>query len=784
MNATESIADALPWAHGPYSIKRYGATITNCDTEPVQTPGCIQPHGALLVLRPSDLSILQASENTGRWLGQSPEQLLGQSVGAAIGPRREARLREFLASEPTECNPLHVFSVPAEAGGSPLDVSAQTIDGVVVLEFEATGRSGADAEPDYYAMIKKTVIRLQSAETLHEFCQLLAEVARGLTGLDRAMVYRFHRDGSGEVFAESKRDDLATWVGQHYPAEDIPKPARDIFRKIWVRPVPEISAVLQEIVPLANPDTGKPLDMTYCSLRGPSVMYTEYLQNMHVTAALTMPIRSDRQLWGMIACHHYSGPARIPYQVRAACEFLAQVASLQRRAVEDREHAAYRLDLEQTNQALIVRAAKADDLAVIVDGSPSLLDGIKCGGAALYHHDRWWRVGETPGVAQLDALAEWLDGRPEFDSATRPAFVTDSLAREYPPGGEFADIGSGVLAFPFSRAQKKLILWFRPETIRTVTWAGNPHDKPTTLGPNGPRLTPRASFELWTESVRQRSLPWTETEIDAAARFRLLVMDLVASRADRLSALNNELSRSNEELDSFAYVASHDLKEPLRGIHKQAYQLLHSGSLAPEDLKRTEVVVRLASRMDSLLDSLLLYSRVGRIALEFEDENLQEVVAEAIEMVHSRTEDSPVEIVVPRPLPVARCDRVRIREVFVNLLSNAMKYNDKPTRRIEIGFISPGEPGERPGCPIGAAGHTIYYVRDNGIGIQPRHFDQVFKIFKRIHGRDEYGGGTGIGLTIVQKLVDRHGGRVWIDSIPGEGTTFYFTLPCQPREES
>jgi light-regulated signal transduction histidine kinase (bacteriophytochrome) len=592
------------------------------------------------------------------------------------------------------------------------------------------------------------------------------------------MIYRFHQDGSGEVFAESKREDLATWVGQHYPAEDIPKPARDIFSKIWVRPVPEIAAVLQELVPLVNPETGKPLDMTYCALRGPSVMYTEYLQNMHVTAALTMPIRSNQELWGMIACHHYAGPARIPYQVRAACEFLAQVASLQRKTVEDREHAAYRLRLEQTNQELIMRAAGVDDLAVIADGSPSLLDGIDATGAALFHADRWWRVGETPSVTQLDALAQWLDERTEFDSPTRPAFVTDSLARDYPPGAEFADVASGVLALPLSRSRKKILVWFRPETIRTVTWAGNPHDKPMVLGPNGPRLTPRASFELWTESVRMRSLPWKETEIDAATRFRLLIMDLIASRADRISTLNVELSRSNEELDSFAHVASHDLKEPLRGIHKQAYQLLHSAALDPENLKRTEIMVRLATRMDSLLDSLLLYSRVGRVTLDYQPENLDELLAEAIEMVNGRTEDVAVEFIVPRPLPVARCDRVRIREVFVNLLSNAIKYNDKPTRRIEIGFIEPGEERARPGCPAGSETQTIYYVGDNGIGIQPRHHDQIFKIFKRIHGRDEYGGGTGIGLTIVRKLVDRHGGRVWIDSTPGKGTTFFFTLPC------
>jgi signal transduction histidine kinase len=119
---------------------------------------------------------------------------------------------------------------------------------------------------------------------------------------------------------------------------------------------------------------------------------------------------------------------------------------------------------------------------------------------------------------------------------------------------------------------------------------------------------------------------------------------------------------------------------------------------------------------------------------------------------------------------------VRIREVFVNLLSNALKYNDKPVVQIEIGYLAPHEVQPQAHWPQGIEGHLVYYVRDNGIGIQARHFNQLFKMFKRLHGRDEYGGGTGAGLTIVRKLVDRHGGLTWLDSAPGIGSTFYFSL--------
>ena len=245
---------------------------------------------------------------------------------------------------------------------------------------------------------------------------------------------------------------------------------------------------------------------------------------------------------------------------------------------------------------------------------------------------------------------------------------------------------------PPTRARhENVIVWFRPETIQTVKWGGNPDEKPTVTGPHGPRLTPRKSFELFVESVQQRALPWKSVEIEAALRLRLLIMELVVTRADQLSQMNADLMRSNEELDAFAYVASHDLKEPLRGISKYAHQLLESAAaLDGENRKRLEGLMRLTLRMDSLLDSLLHFSRVGRPALDLQTVDLNEIVQEALEIVAARRQETPTDIVIPRPLPSISCDRTRVREVFTNLIGNALKYNDKPCRRVEIGFLVPG----------------------------------------------------------------------------------------------
>jgi light-regulated signal transduction histidine kinase (bacteriophytochrome) len=264
-------------------------------------------------------------------------------------------------------------------------------------------------------------------------------------------------------------------------------------------------------------------------------------------------------------------------------------------------------------------------------------------------------------------------------------------------------------------------------------------------------------------------------EIDAARSLRTLLMDLVIIRAEH----NEDLARSNEELDAFAALASHDLKEPLRGIYKYARQFGEASALDDVGRQRLEGVLRLALRMDTILDSLLHFSRLGRANLEIEDVSLDEVVSEALEMVDVRRLENPSEIAVPRPMPRVRCDRVQCREIFTNLLTNALKYNDRPMRKVEVGFLRPDEDEERRGFPVEVASALAFYVRDNGIGIAEAHFKQVFKMFKRLHGRDAYGGGAGAGLTIVKKLVERHHGQVWLDSTLGEGTTVYFTLPNQ-----
>jgi two-component system, chemotaxis family, sensor kinase Cph1 len=311
--------------------------------------------------------------------------------------------------------------------------------------------------------------------------------------------------------------------------------------------------------------------------------------------------------------------------------------------------------------------------------------------------------------------------------------------------------------------------------IQTVNWGGNPN-KPVEVTDDGEtRLSPRKSFERWQETVQGCSLLWRACEIEIVTELRSLIVGVILKQADDLAEINLELERSNSELDSFAYIASHDLKEPLRGIHNYSNFLMedYAQVLDADGVDKLNTVVRLTQRMEDLINSLLYYSRLGRAELTHQLTNLNEVARLAIDTLSISQPQSQIEFRLLRSLPTISCDRTQISELFTNLLTNAIKYNDKAEKWVEIGFTQSDS-----GDPQDPSLYT-FYVRDNGIGIPPQHLERVFQIFKRLHTQDQYGGGTGAGLTIVQKIVERHGGKIWVESTLDQGSTFYFTLAAR-----
>jgi chemotaxis family two-component system sensor kinase Cph1 len=730
----------------------------NCDREQIQYPAATLDHGLLLVLKEPELTVIQVGANAGDFLGCGPDQVLERPIGAWLDPDLLRLLRETMAHNSLDGPPTHLGRAAVQ--GREVDVFVHRSGGATIVELEARPEGSVRVERDLYAAVHAAIARLQHAPSLQNFLDLAVVQIREFTGFDRVMAYQFLEDGSGAVRAESVAGGWESFLGLHYPASDIPLPARRLFKMIWLRHQPHIGYTPVPIVPERNPLTGEPLDLSFALLRSVSVMYSQYLKNMGTESSMVMTLLKNGELWGLIACHHHSGPRQAPFEVRAACEFLAHMVSLLLAAKEDQEDYEYRLKL-QTNHAHLVRAlGDSQDIGgALMDRNPGLLDYIEAGGAALVLHGRPILLGETPQAEEVQRLVEWL-----ASTAQPGVFSTDCLSSFYPEAAAYTGAASGVLATRIASSREDYILWFRPELRRTVNWAGDPK-KPVDISADGQRLMPRTSFAIWTETVRNKCRPWRAVELEAARDLRGSLLEIASGRADKLQVLYEDLQRSTAELDAFAYIASHDLKEPLRGIHNYSHFLLEDVAdlLPPEGVEKLRTVVRLSRRMDDLLNSLLHYARSGRQGMNVAPCDLNKLVAEALDTLAVRIAESGAETRVAADLPVVAADWTRMSEVFVNLIANALKYNDKPHKLVEIGVLY-------------NAGGPLFYVRDNGIGIAPEFQETIFAIFRRLHPPERFGGGTGAGLTITRKILERHDGRIWVESKPGEGSTFYFTI--------
>jgi len=234
---------------------------------------------------------------------------------------------------------------------------------------------------------------------------------------------------------------------------------------------------------------------------------------------------------------------------------------------------------------------------------------------------------------------------------------------------------------------------------------------------------------------------------------------------EKLEKYSKELKKSNEALNEFTYIASHDLKEPLRGISNFSTFLMEDYFEKLDDAgkQKLKTLQDLSKRMVSLIDNLLVYSRVGRVNLAIKKSDINEIVNEKLTFIDSFIKEKNAKIIILKKLPVVKCDEARIGEVFQNLITNAIKYNKQKDKKIEIDYTEDDE-------------QYVFSVKDNGIGIPEDQQPEIFKIFKRLHGKNEYGGGTGAGMSIVKRIVERHGGEIWINSAVDIGTTFYFSI--------
>jgi light-regulated signal transduction histidine kinase (bacteriophytochrome) len=741
--------------------------LSSCDRELIQYPEAIQPHGVMLTVDEHSSTILHASANCADLLGKGPQAIIGRSASGILG-RSEQDLLASLRRMALDSGPVHVVRESYVASDRGTNLFAHRCGGLIILELEAAPERQAPS-PNLYSELRTDIARLQETKNLQEFFDLAVLKIRTFTGYDRVMAYRFDEDGSGEVMAESRREDLEAYLGLHYPASDIPAPARRMFSLSWIRHLPDVDYVPVPLVGAKSPLITGPVDMSFAGLRSVSVMYTDYLRNMGVKSTIVMPLMKEGKLWGLISAMHHAGPRHISHETRMAAEFLAHTLSLLMSAKEDAEVFQKLLAMNGVRDRIIQALTLESDFFRALSSPeilPLVLAQVEAGGAAVVSGPDVATIGLTPPRQAVLDLVEWI-GRQDD-----PLFMTDRLSLSYAPAKAFMNVASGVIAARVSPTRQEYVLWFRPEQVAIVNWAGDPRKPVEVSETDGEiRLRPRGSFALWKESVQGRSRPWHENEKTSVVKLRLAIGEEIVGRSERLERLNRELQGSHADLENFAHAASHDLKEYLRGIHHLATFLKrsHGDVLDDEGRRQVATILKITQRMDNLIDALLDHSRINRTDMAVEDVDLDDVVDAALVPFGQDLAEAGVQVRRGGSLGRAVCHPARVQEVFGNLIGNAITYNDKAKRWVEIGVVA-----DRP---------PRYYVRDNGIGIAEADQHTIFQIFHRLHGRADFGGGSGVGLALARKIVERHGGRMWVQSVPGEGSTFYFTLAPEAAAE-
>jgi light-regulated signal transduction histidine kinase (bacteriophytochrome)/ActR/RegA family two-component response regulator len=561
----------------------------------------------MLVLDAETLEVLQVAGDVTGLLGRSAEELLGGSATKIFRPQQIENMRALSANF-SLLKPRHLLDpLMRVANDHPLDASLHRSEGTLVLEFEAADTSQRFfADP--LAAVQEMVQGLDRAGSLVDLCQMAAERVRDVASYDRVLVYRFMQDGSGWVIAESKLDTLEPFLDLHYPAADIPKQARALYLKNGLRLITQVNYEPALLVPQNNPLNGRPLDMSQAILRDVSPIHREYLRNMGIDASMSISIIDSGELWGLIACHHYS-PLCLPRHLRAVCELFGSMFSYQLEAFEKRDQFNARMSSRMVLQKLMLNLAGADDYAHgLTEQSPNLLDyihggeatldGRRQGGVAVSVKGDLTSLGITPNRSQIEGLVGWLNTQMATGEGV---YATDRLGEYWEPAKAFADVASGVLVISVSPDPSDFIIWFRPELVGIAQWAGQP-GKTLSEGPDGDVLTPRKSFEIWKETVRGRGLPWLQPDLDAARDLRTSLLDVVlrritdATRERKMAANRDQLMMA--ELD-------HRVKNTLANIEA----LVRQTSLSADSL--STFVEGLAARIQSMAKahSLLSQSR-------------------------------------------------------------------------------------------------------------------------------------------------------------------------------
>lgn len=768
----------------------FKVSLDNCHKEPIHIPGSIQPHGFLLVVDPETLKICYFSENILSLLDTQKDRLVGSHITNFF----EANTSNIIEKNKAEkdfhaINPLKI-ELKGKSSETSIKGAISRNDKYLLIELEFdTKKEHSSIDPMNYLM-KQSLHLIADKKELSSSFETAVEEVRSLTGFDRVMLYQFDHEYNGQVVAEAKKDELNSFLHQHFPESDIPKQARALYLRNPIRLLADVDAEVSPIYP-----HDEPVDLSTCIIRSVSPIHCQYLRK-GVKASMSISIIIAGKLWGLIACHHYTSHV-VPFEARQVAQYmglmLSYIISLKTQSIEAIQEA----------KATAISAEIAEHMSeevFFIDGLrkqvPALLSMLSADGVAWRLEKDIESFGDVPANDDIYHLFEWLKSNHLEDELL---YHNHHLSNENAEFNKFANIASGVLAMPVSTNENLFIMWFRKEVIETKNWGGKPEKIIEFLDDGSHRLMPRSSFRLWQENVRNKCSPWKANEISCAIKFRNHLVNHVIEKSERLKKLNDLLEtkvnertaalkseiltrqqaeldleialrkseESNKELERFAFVASHDLQEPLRKIQMFGDRLQNSKELIGE--RNASYISRMmdsAERMQKLIKGVLSFSRINRKGEEFRSFSAQDVFDDILDDLELIIADKSAMFHI-EDIGEIYGDKRQIQRLFQNLILNALKFSH-PHQPPIIGIKSVERTDE----------HIVIAVIDNGIGFNNEFKDRIFNLFERVHSKQAYEG-TGLGLAICKKIVERHHGTITAEANINEGSQFYVNLPLR-----
>jgi chemotaxis family two-component system sensor kinase Cph1 len=546
-------------------VNRNIVNLKNCDDEPIHIPGSIQPHGFLLAANLQDKRIRFCSENILDFTGASHEQVLGKSLDVLFDASFMRELDEIKNLLPNNSR-----IVNTSLQGHELSVTMHISETYVILEgeFQITDDT---PDTDLYTSSRQLLSYMEDSYTLVQLCAVVANAIKRITGYDRVMIYRFDKDYNGEVIAESRENHLEPFLGLHYPHTDIPPQARELYIRNQLRIIGDTGYQPASIYTM---DDGGParLDLSNSVLRSVSPIHVQYLLNMGVGATLNISLLHKGKLWGLIACHHYS-PKYISQGIRMAAKLQGHfiTSQIDVRLINEEYEIASQVNSacdELTSEKPEFNNASLQQLA----DNPNILKLCNAAGVSILVGEHVYKSGQTPGNDEIKMLSIYLQ-----EYTVSEPFFTNSVSRITSDLPYLATKFPGINYMPLQKDTNDCVIWYRPETLSEIHWAGDPN-KAIEKDSNG--LSPRKSFLSWKEIVKNTSKPWLLSELKASRSFTNFLQNHLRSiqlfdEEEKQRKLAHALTETNAELENINWISTHDLQEPLRKIRMMSSMILN-----------------------------------------------------------------------------------------------------------------------------------------------------------------------------------------------------------------